>query len=899
MSVTDADFALWIEKDHANTVLLFELDYMYEVPAGGGTHTPTTGTAYFSDRNYVTGPSDTPANTPYLDVATGLPTYERAIDHQALGGHGSISLGTVEMANPDGALDYLLDLACDGSELRVYIGDRTWARADFRHVFTSSIERIDAPDTNSIRVQIKDALAILNGRIASTFIGGTGPNAERAKQLNLGYVHQVECLLEDFATLTYRYGTVSGLQAASVRDRGLAVAYTDNSDGTFSLSASPAGIITCDVLVNGPGSTYVASDLIEALITQYTALDPADYLGNCTPDTYPGPPTTAYGDGDLQLGIHVATETNVLDILDQLCFSAIAFYTFTREAKFVFGRIWPRMADYGTSVMDFTADDIRGNREVEIVHGDPTYYSWNFYFNKNWHVMDQGDFAGAVSDSDKAQFSAKGVYASNRTVRPGGGDDSYFDQPSPYHKTMTVSPETDTLLSILTADEIVDYPLATRWFRRERDIHFPWWEFVTFTVGLRAYVLELGNIVTLALDRYGWDDGVKFQVVGINLRLMDKEIVLTLFRQRGADVLPPNVHSGVGAADGTSTAAAVSAPHGFFSAVGSAAGTSTASAVGADAGGGGGTDTYTFDEGGIFIAGYAANVTIEDPDPVNTPAWYEDSAGQLQLNTGLAAGTDIDVYAGADALELKYPGYFESQAGGTALYVFNDTTTQVPLGGSGFIDYVSNASPFKLLRVSNTDPGDPFATLTGQFVAPYFQLFDASDGKVSVDLAIQFNQVIVGGGQAFGYLTIIVQNDSASTLTGVANTGADIHILLPSNASNPDVPGTGEWDISFNSDSPPTTFTAGTPYCAINDAGGATLSVSGTRHELQFSITTASITAGSRARFMFPLVVTTGADVPSVSGVGYFIPAVLSTITTTPSESVRVFTDDGSGLIQT
>jgi hypothetical protein len=305
------------------------------------------------------------------------------------------------------------------------------------------------------------------------------------------------------------------------------------------------------------------------------------------------------------------------------------------------------------------------------------------------------------------------------------------------------------------------------------------------------------------------------------------------------------------------------------------------------------TDTYTFDQGGIFTGGYQANKNVEDPDPNNFPAWYQNNAGLLQLNTGLAAGTDIDVIAGADALLLKYPAYFEGVGG---LKVFNDASTQFI---AGFIDYVSNASPLAKLRFSNIDPGDPLATLSTTFTAPWFQLFDDSDGKVSVELAIQFNQVVGGGGQAFGYLSIIVQNDSASTLTGVANGGADIHIVLPSNAANPDAPGTGEWDISFNSDSPPTTFTAGTPYCAITDAGGATLSVSGTRHELQFSITTASIAPGGLAHFLFPLVITAGADVPSVGAQGYFIPAVLSTITTTPAESVRVFTDDGSGLIQT
>jgi hypothetical protein len=895
MSVSDAQFAVWLEQDTARHCVLVELDYVFDA-VSGSTHTPTVATKYVSTLGYTSGPSDTPASTAYDNVVQQVPTFTRELDRRTLGGAGTRSFGELVLANPDGRYDEWLNLACDGSELRFYLGDPTWARSDFRLVFTAITERIDAPDLDSLSVAMRDSLAIVNSSIAQEFIGGTGPNLERAKPVNLGFCHQVECLLEDIAGPKYRYGTESGLVASSVRDRGLAVAYTDNTDGTFNLSASPAGIVTCDVLTRGPAATYQASDLIAKLIDGYTSLDyPTNYAGNITPDTFPGPSSTLFGPGDFELGVRVEEKSNTLEVLNSMCFSAIAFYTFTRDNKFAFGRIWPYIAELvGTSVMSFTADDVRGL--PKLTHGDPTYYSWYFYYNKNWHVMAEGDFAGAVTTTTKAQFSAKGVYASNRPSRPGIESvlsPDYYDQPSPFHKTLAVSPETETLLSITDADDALlpDYPLGTRWFRRMRNIFFPWWDFVEIAVGLKAYTLELGSIVTFTLNRWGYDAGVKFQVVSINLRLVDQEIDLVLFRQREADVLPPYVHRGAGLAEGTSTVAG----HGYpFGARGLAAGTSTVSGVGTNAaGGGGGTDTYTFDQGGIFTGGYAANKNVEDPDPNNFPAWYQNNAGLLQLNTGLAAGTDIDVIAGADALLLKYPAYFEGVGG---LKVFNDASTQF---STGFIDYVSNASPLAKLRFSNIDPGDPLATSSTTLVAPWFQLFDDSDGKVSVELAIQFNQVVGGGGQAFGYLSIIVQNDSASTLTGVANTGADIHILLPSNAANPDAPGTGEWDISFNSDSPPTTFTAGTPYCAINDAGGATLSVSGTRHELQFSITTASITAGSRAHFLFPLVITAGADVPSVGAQGYFIPAVKSTITTTPSESVRVFTDDGSGLIQT
>lgn len=589
MTVSDAAFDAWLEADTAQRVCLFELDHVYEA-VSGTTHTPTTATVYLSDRGYVSGPGDTPASTAYVDAVRQIPEYARAIDQRSLGGRGTLSLGALLLDNPDGAFDALLDLACDGSELRCYLGDRTWSRADFRHVFTAMIERIDAPDTNTLQVALKDALGLLDAAIATEYIGGTGPNKERAKPVVLGYCHQVECLLEDPATLKYRYGVQGAVVDGSVRDSGLAVAYTDNGDGTFTLAASPAGLITCDVMTHGPNGTYVASDLIEALVKDYTPIADTDFQGCITPDIYPGPPSTAFGDGDFQLGVRVAEKSNTLDVLDQVCFSAIAFYTFTREAKFAYGRIWPFVAAMLEPVMTFTEDDIRG--EITLDHADPTYYTWYFYYNKNWVVMTEGQLAGGATPEDVARFSAKGVYASNRPSRPGVEaviSPVYYDQPSPYHKTMAVSPETETLLSILDADEDADYPLGTRWFRRMRNIFFPWLEFVTITVGLRAYTLELGAVVALDLDRYGYAGGVNFQVLSIDLKLVDGAITLVLVRQRGADVLPPNVAAGVGSAAGSSSAAADGQMMAFQGA-GLAAGSSSASADGelADGSGGGG-----------------------------------------------------------------------------------------------------------------------------------------------------------------------------------------------------------------------------------------------------------------------------------------------------------------------
>jgi hypothetical protein len=160
--------------------------------------------------------------------------------------------------------------------------------------------------------------------------------------------------------------------AGSVRDRGLAVAYTDNTDGTFNLSASPAGIVTCDVLTRGPAATYQASDLIAKLIDGYTSLDyPTNYAGNITPDTFPGPSSTLFGPGDFEIGVRVEEKSNTLEVLNSMCvLGHRVLHLHARQQV----RVWPHLALHRrigwNPVMSFTADDMRGL--PKLTHGDPT-----------------------------------------------------------------------------------------------------------------------------------------------------------------------------------------------------------------------------------------------------------------------------------------------------------------------------------------------------------------------------------------------------------------------------------------------------------------------------------------------------------------------------------------------
>lgn len=628
MAISDAQFAAWLDNDYARRRVLFELDYVYQAEGFVDPdiiYTPTVGTIYLADGDYQTMTSDTPASTAYVDVVRGDPGYRREIDRRTLTGRGSVSIGSLDLVNPDGSLDFLLDLAVDGSQVRCYLGDASWSRADFRLLYTAFAERIEAPDENRLTVGLRDGAALLNASIGGTlFLGGTGPNAERVKPINYGYCNNVECLQLDSADLTYVYGIEAGVVLGSVRDSGLSVSdllaysgtdsvliwdtgtdrvaitahgyidedivylsssgtfptglsegywfvrnktaddfqlsatrtgsvaditsaafsgtltitrynYADHLDGTFTLAHPPFGIVTCDVstLVSFSGrSAHYASDIIMGLVRDHSTVP--GLAGLCTPDhfTIGDESTFDAADLDFLLGVRVEDKRNLLDILDDVAFSGLIFYGFNKDGEFVFGRIDPTIA--GTSAMDFTNDDLRA--PLRVNRADPNYYSYNFIFNKNWKV--QSEFVGAVPDEDIAKYSSKGRFGSgvDQGIIPGDPPVSppYANIPEQYHLTMAEGSETETLLSAFDATDA--YLQGTAWFRQRRAIFFPYLEFIDLTVGLRAWQLELGEVVQITRDRFGFGAGVKGQIVGIGLRPSKGEVDLTICRRRVCDV---------------------------------------------------------------------------------------------------------------------------------------------------------------------------------------------------------------------------------------------------------------------------------------------------------------------------------------------------------------------------
>jgi hypothetical protein len=184
--LTEIEFTDWLKKGGRYT-LLVEVD--------------TTVPRYLSTVAYTTLPTDSPANRVYSPVVSGGVAFTETLP---LDGSATLSVGDIELNNDDGLLDSWLDDIWVNKPIRIYIGDVSWVRADFRLIFTGIVDNINSRAANRLNISLRDKLQRLNTPVSETLLGGTTPNKDRLIPLCFGEVHNVEPLLVDPATLKYK-----------------------------------------------------------------------------------------------------------------------------------------------------------------------------------------------------------------------------------------------------------------------------------------------------------------------------------------------------------------------------------------------------------------------------------------------------------------------------------------------------------------------------------------------------------------------------------------------------------------------------------------------------------------------------------------------------------------------
>ena len=388
MALTDAQYKAWLRSAGAIRTALVEV-----VARISGTET----TLYLSSRNYLTGAADTPANTAYQACITGGVSTSESLN---LDGTPAMSWGDIEIHNADGARDAWLDYVWANRAVNVYVGDPTWPRADFRLVFSGVVDDIASRARDVLNLRLRDKLERLNAPVSETTLGGSTANATRLIPITLGEVHNIEPLLINPSTLTYQYhdGLTTAERLIEVRDNGAVITtYTTSlSAGTFTLTASPVGQITCDVQGLKIGGTYRndAGQIIQHLVQNY------------------GPSATRFSSGDLDatqlaafvaacpqaVGLYLPERANVLAVCQQLAASVGAQVVCSSAGLLRLVRLALPASGTATSVTE--ADMLA--RTLQITDRPPVRASARLGYARNATPQSSGLAAGLPASSASA-----------------------------------------------------------------------------------------------------------------------------------------------------------------------------------------------------------------------------------------------------------------------------------------------------------------------------------------------------------------------------------------------------------------------------------------------------------------------------------------------------------------
>jgi len=483
---------------------------------------------YVSNDNFVTKPTDTPANTafdPLLLNPGSIGGY--AYSDGRTGGSTKLEIGEIILANIDGQIDSWIDYSFDGRELKIYKGERDSAYpSGFSVVFTGTMEAIEASfDKVVIRIRDKSYLfdvpvstnLYLGNNTLPNGIEGTDDIKGKRKPQVFGNVSNITPELVNTSKLIYQFHDNTAAWAASVSnvyDRGLALTagadYTSQSDmennapaagyyrrwssgGCFRLGSSPGGQITCDAFSSGSWG-------VEAAYILYSLA----MLSGITEDEISFADTVELANIGAAVGIF-CQEESILEAMDAVALSIGAWYGFDGDGILRMGQL----TSPESSIVDFYDYDLLEGIDRKV-QKDIAIPIWrvNIDYKKNYTVQDS-DIAGAVSIDRRAFLSSE-----YRTESVENNNKTKWKLSQEYNVKSLLYSNTDA------ANEAARL-LAL--YEEKRDIF-------EITLSIDDFDgLNLLDTVTLYLDRFGMEYGRMFRIIGTYHQLDTDKITVTLW----------------------------------------------------------------------------------------------------------------------------------------------------------------------------------------------------------------------------------------------------------------------------------------------------------------------------------------------------------------------------------
>jgi len=491
MPISDSDFSAWLSRDDVTRTILCEAKYW------DGT---AEQTLYMSNTGYVTKPSDTPANTPYREFIKAIPNYSTSISvptASSFSVKSSTSFGDIKIENCDKLKDEWLNYAWAGRRVSIFLGDKSWARSDFKLMINGFIDSFEASDEKTLTLKIRGLEYQLDVPISNNLLT-TGNDKDKPKPLSFGNIYNASPVLIDSALQKYMVhdGNIDNVIA---KDNGAVLTITQTGDGTFTLTTGGTSNLTTDIQGYKPaGASYIttAVDIVKYIFTTYTGLTSGD-LDTASFDTLNALcPQIA--------GIYTRNGAKVVDVANELLASIGAFYTRSIAGKIVLKRF-----DVPTNspVLYLNSDtDMAKTFKIEQIL--PPLYRVSVGYNRNYSVLQTVAGALAVDVKAKLQQEWRVATATNLTTLTAYPLASVTDQ---YGTCLQIEADAATEASRLLALHGV-----------QRIVY-------SIDASISAFNLQLGDTINLKANRYGFDNGKNCVVVGIDYQLSKNKVKLKLW----------------------------------------------------------------------------------------------------------------------------------------------------------------------------------------------------------------------------------------------------------------------------------------------------------------------------------------------------------------------------------
>lgn len=396
--MTDADFNAWLADPNGLRTILFEV-----VANSGGADV----TRYIATRGFVTLPTDTPPNTPYMGVVKGGIQFHASI---SLDGGSDISYGDVELDNSDGALDAWLDDVWMNKTCRAYIGDARWSRGDFRLIFDGVLAGVNAVDRVTFNLLLRDKLQRLDVPISEAKVGGNGAGAQNLLPVCLGECHNITPSLIDSALLKYQWHVGTSERLIEVRDAGVPLrngvdVIVSEGTSTFVLKSQPYGDVTASVQGDrSAGYLNTVAQLVSHVVRDFGTEPQLRFTTNDLDSAS----ITAFDQRNPQpVGLYASDRATVREVVDALAASVGARFTlgFDGKARLVKIQLPPTTTPLTITASEMVADSL------QITDRLPVSASVKIAFCKNWTV--QTGLTGLIPEEHKMLFGQEWLYASS------------------------------------------------------------------------------------------------------------------------------------------------------------------------------------------------------------------------------------------------------------------------------------------------------------------------------------------------------------------------------------------------------------------------------------------------------------------------------------------------------